>query len=213
VLLREYDFQPQERTWIHGTQMNEAMQQVSGNSEPATLLPALNSILAKYPDFAVGYIARLASLCQSKNQAAILSDISSAQHYLGGFHEGDDYLASLLSMRAKIEHLAGDDSKAREVQHRCASVFMAFGRHGISEPTRYRRKHVVGLAAHQADSPDYQHQNHGQNNSVLSDVLTFLVAPESLNESSHFAHLPRTKSSLTLRVAVAERRCIRGVAR
>ena len=69
------------------------------------------------------------------------------------------------------------------------------------------------MAAHQSNRPHNKHQNYGQDNSVLSNVLTFLVAEESLNESFHFAHLQKTKSSLPLRVAVAECRYIRGVAR
>jgi len=94
--------------------LGEAMEQVVNKSSPAALLPALDRILAKYPDYAVGYVMRVGSLCEGNDRAAILSNINSALRYIGNSRIGKDSLGSLLSMRAKIEHANGDDGSAME---------------------------------------------------------------------------------------------------
>ena len=94
--------------------LGEAMQQVGNKSSPAVLLPALDRILAKYPDYSDGYVMRLGSLCEGNDRAAILSDINSALKYIGNSRTGKDSVGSLLSMRAKIEYAHGDDGSAME---------------------------------------------------------------------------------------------------
>jgi tetratricopeptide (TPR) repeat protein len=93
--------------------LGEAMQQV-GNKGPAALLPALDRILAKYPDYSDGYVMRLGSLCDGSDRTAILSNVNSALKYVSNSRTGKDSPGSLLSMRAKVEHTNGDDSAAME---------------------------------------------------------------------------------------------------
>jgi tetratricopeptide (TPR) repeat protein len=85
----------------------DAMKSVASN-KPDALLPALNQILAKYPDFSKGYLMRLGALCEGNDLSAISSDVNNALKYL----IGNTSLSSLLSMRAKVEHANGDDSAA-----------------------------------------------------------------------------------------------------
>jgi hypothetical protein len=82
--------------------------------KPSTLLPALNQILAKYPDFAAGYVMRLAARCESNDLAAIASDIDNALKYRTDASAGDISLLSLLSMKAKIEFANRDEKAAIE---------------------------------------------------------------------------------------------------
>jgi hypothetical protein len=70
--------------------LGEAMQQAGNNSNPAALQPALNRILAKYPDYSDGYVMRLGSLCESNDRAAILSNVNSALKYVGNSRTGKD---------------------------------------------------------------------------------------------------------------------------
>jgi tetratricopeptide (TPR) repeat protein len=91
--------------------LGNAMQQVGSNSNPAALLPALDRILAKYPDYSDGYVMRLGSLCSGNDRSTILSNINSALKYANS-RTGKDSTSSLLSMRAKIEHANGDDTDA-----------------------------------------------------------------------------------------------------
>jgi len=95
----------------------DAMQQAGNDNNkggPAALLPALDRILAKYPDYSDGYVMRLGSLCDGSDRAAILSNINSALKYVSNSRSGKDSPGSLLSMRAKVEHGNGDDSAAME---------------------------------------------------------------------------------------------------
>ncbi|TCK68449.1 tetratricopeptide repeat protein [Acidipila rosea] len=92
--------------------LGDAMKEIRGNSDPNALLPALDSILAKYPDYGDGYVMRLASLCNGKNHAAILSDINNALKYNTTSEDATDTKASMLSMKAKLEHDGGDDTAA-----------------------------------------------------------------------------------------------------
>ena len=71
------------------------------NNKPAALLPALNQILAKYPDFSDGsHEAR--RLCEGNDLIAISSDINNALKYVTSSRIGNTPLSSLLSMRAKL---------------------------------------------------------------------------------------------------------------
>ena len=90
----------------------DAMQQVGNKSDPAALRPALDRIIAKYPDYSDGYIMRLGSLCDGSDRTAILSNVNNALKYLGTSRAFKGSPSSLLSMRAKIEHTNGDDSAA-----------------------------------------------------------------------------------------------------
>ncbi len=49
--------------------LGEALQK-SDSRNPATLLPALNRILAQYPDFSDGYVMRAFALCDPGNDRA-----------------------------------------------------------------------------------------------------------------------------------------------
>jgi tetratricopeptide (TPR) repeat protein len=91
-------------------QMLADAMKAAGNN-PTALLPALNQILAKYPDFSDGYVMRLGALCNGNNLPAILSDINNAIKNMAS-SEVPSNLGSLLSMRAKIEHANGDDGSA-----------------------------------------------------------------------------------------------------
>ena len=94
--------------------LGEAMQQAGNNSNPAALQPALNRILAKYPDYSDGYVMRLGSLCEGNDRVAILANANSALKYVGNSRTGKDSTAGLLSIRAKIEHTNGEDTHAIE---------------------------------------------------------------------------------------------------
>jgi tetratricopeptide (TPR) repeat protein len=89
----------------------DAMKSV-GSGKPDALLPALNQILAKYPDYSDGYVMRLGALCEGNDLIAISADINKALKYLGSSRIGSSSLSSLLSMRAKIEHSNRDDKAA-----------------------------------------------------------------------------------------------------
>jgi tetratricopeptide (TPR) repeat protein len=55
---------------------------------------------------------RLSSLCEGNDRKAILSDVKNALKFIKNSRTGEDSLISLLSMRAKIEHLDGNDDAA-----------------------------------------------------------------------------------------------------
>jgi tetratricopeptide (TPR) repeat protein len=92
--------------------LGDAMKQTQGNNDPNALLPALNRILAKYPDYGDGYAMRLGSLCSGKDHAAILSDVNNALKYNTSSENAKDTQAAMLSMKAKLEHDGGDDAGA-----------------------------------------------------------------------------------------------------
>jgi tetratricopeptide (TPR) repeat protein len=94
--------------------VGQAMKEIQGNTSPDALLPALNHILSKYPDYADGYVLRLGPLCNGKDRAAILSDINSALKYEASSENTKDTRASVLSMKAKLEHDDGDDAAAMQ---------------------------------------------------------------------------------------------------
>jgi tetratricopeptide (TPR) repeat protein len=83
-----------------------------GKMDTATLLPALNRILAKFPDFSDGYTARATLLfCELGDTASALSDINNALKHVGNSLVKES-APSLLSMRAKIEYANGDYAAA-----------------------------------------------------------------------------------------------------
>jgi tetratricopeptide (TPR) repeat protein len=90
----------------------EAMNNIKDENSPDALLPALNRILAKYPDYGDGYTLRLISLCNGKDRAATLLDINSALKYKSNLENASETNVSILAMRAKIEHDEGDDVAA-----------------------------------------------------------------------------------------------------
>jgi tetratricopeptide (TPR) repeat protein len=94
--------------------VGQAMKETQGNSSPDALLPALNRILSKYPDYADGHVLRLGSLCNGKDRAATLSDIKSALKYETSSENAKGTHASMLSMKAKVEHDDGDDAAAMQ---------------------------------------------------------------------------------------------------
>jgi len=72
------------------------------------MLPALDRILAKYPDFADGYVFRIGALCESNDRRRAISDLNSALKFIGNSRTGKDSIGSLLSMRAKLAYADGD---------------------------------------------------------------------------------------------------------
>jgi tetratricopeptide (TPR) repeat protein len=81
-------------------------------SDPAALLPALNQILAKYPDYSDGYVARSFALCGGNDRAAIMSSIGSALKFIGTSRTGKDSIGSLLALQAKMEYANEDFAAA-----------------------------------------------------------------------------------------------------
>ena len=94
----------------------DAMNNSGQNSDPTALLPAVNKIIAKYPDYSDAYLMRLGALCNGNDRAAIMSDINNALRFKGNSLVGKDTKSfnSLLSMRGKIEHENGDDRAAMD---------------------------------------------------------------------------------------------------
>lgn len=88
------------------------MQKLGNNSKTEALLPALDRILDKYPDYSDGYTMRLATLCSGKDLKAIFLNVNNALKYADTSRGGKDSRNGLLSMRAKIEHSQGQDSEA-----------------------------------------------------------------------------------------------------
>jgi tetratricopeptide (TPR) repeat protein len=88
--------------------LGEALQKPD-MSKPAALLPALNRILAQYPDFADGYIMRAFALCDPGNdRAAIAEDLKRALNSIANVRFGKTSVASLLSTLAKMEYVSGN---------------------------------------------------------------------------------------------------------
>jgi hypothetical protein len=80
-------------------------------SDPAVLLPVLNRVLTEFPDYSDGYAMRAGLLCSGGDRAAVLADINSALEHRHNSRV-EKSAASLFSMRAKIEHLNGNDDDA-----------------------------------------------------------------------------------------------------
>jgi tetratricopeptide (TPR) repeat protein len=79
---------------------------------PTTLLPALNRILAQYPDFSNGFILRVGELCKGIDRGAIMADLDRALKLIDASPVRTDSIGTLLSMRAKIESTNGDYAAA-----------------------------------------------------------------------------------------------------
>lgn len=91
----------------------DAMKNI-GSDKPAALMLAVNQILTKFPDFADGYVMRLATRCEGTDLAATASDIDSAIKYRTDALAGATSLPALLSMKAKIEFSNRDEKAAIE---------------------------------------------------------------------------------------------------
>jgi len=72
------------------------------------LLPALDRILAKYPDFADGYIFRLGAFCENDDRRRAAADVNSALKSMGNSRTMKDTLGAFISMRAKLAYTDGD---------------------------------------------------------------------------------------------------------
>src|SRR5262249_12383076 len=76
------------------------------------MLPAINRVIAAYPEYAPAYVMRLAALCEGNDKDAILSDINNALKFSESSQAFGESLkqsfGSLYGMRAKIEYLKGD---------------------------------------------------------------------------------------------------------
>jgi hypothetical protein len=72
------------------------------------MLPALDRILTRYPDFADGYVFRVGALCETNDRRRAMSDLNSAIKFIGNSLTGKDSIRSLLSMRAKLAYADGD---------------------------------------------------------------------------------------------------------
>jgi tetratricopeptide (TPR) repeat protein len=91
----------------------DAMKNIGTDKTPAMML-AVNQILAKFPDFAEGYVMRLATRCEGTDLAAIGSDIDNALKYRASAMAGAISQPALLSMKAKIEFANKDEAAAIE---------------------------------------------------------------------------------------------------
>jgi tetratricopeptide (TPR) repeat protein len=91
--------------------LGEAMENFD-KSDLAALLPALNQILAKYPDFSDGHIMRAAVLCEGNDRVAIMADRDRALKFIDTSRTGKDSIGSLLSMQAKMEYANEDYAAA-----------------------------------------------------------------------------------------------------
>jgi tetratricopeptide (TPR) repeat protein len=80
----------------------------------STLLPALNQILAKYPDYSDGYVMRLFAFCEDNDRRGAMSDLSSALKFIDASRTGKDSVGSLLSTRAKLTFADGDYAGAMD---------------------------------------------------------------------------------------------------
>jgi len=96
--------------------LSEALD-VGNKHGSAARLPALDRVIAKYPDYSEAYVMRLGVLCDGQDRTAILVDINNALKYIGSSRMARDLPdteGSLLSIRALIEHTHGDDFAAME---------------------------------------------------------------------------------------------------
>jgi tetratricopeptide (TPR) repeat protein len=75
--------------------------------DDGTVSPALDRILAKYPEFADGYVFRLNGLCNRNDLRRAIVDVNSAIQFAGKSRVRET-LASLLAMRAKLMYANGD---------------------------------------------------------------------------------------------------------
>jgi tetratricopeptide (TPR) repeat protein len=72
------------------------------------LLPVLDRILAKYPEFADGYVFRLGVFCENGDRLRAASDVNSALKFMGTSRTMKETLGAFLSTRAKLAYTDGD---------------------------------------------------------------------------------------------------------
>jgi tetratricopeptide (TPR) repeat protein len=112
------------------------------------LLPALDRILTKYPDFAEGYVFRLHAFCELNEPQKVISDINNALKLMTTSRPAKDTdgslakdtSAALLSMRAKLKYAYGDYSAAMDDLDKAIGVDLAkakqFTNSGAVEPEK-----------------------------------------------------------------------------
>jgi tetratricopeptide (TPR) repeat protein len=88
-------------------QLAEATNNFSNKNLPEWL-PVLDRILAKYPDFAEGYVFRIGALCEINDRRRVISDINSALKFKDSSQSIKDGLVGWLSMQAKLAYADGD---------------------------------------------------------------------------------------------------------
>ena len=74
------------------------------------------------------------------------------------------------------------------------SLKTALIRGGSLKRTRYGRKRVVRIASDQANRTNHQHQNHGQHDRILGDVLAPVV-PQLAQKMTHIRTPSRANST------------------
>jgi tetratricopeptide (TPR) repeat protein len=84
---------------------------IPAKNDVNAMLPALNHVIASYPEYAPAYVMRLGALCEGSDKDAVLSDIDSALKFSSSqaFSEiMKQSVGSVYGMRAKIKYLKGD---------------------------------------------------------------------------------------------------------
>jgi tetratricopeptide (TPR) repeat protein len=98
---------------INKVDLPARMQELAGATnnfskvDPTAMLPALDRILAKYPEFADGYVFRLYAFCESNDRRKAMSDINNAIKFMDNSLVKDNF-RSLVSTRAKLLFADGD---------------------------------------------------------------------------------------------------------
>jgi tetratricopeptide (TPR) repeat protein len=88
----------------------------------ALSLPALNQLLAQYPDYADGYTFRVGALCEAANDTnAISSDLTSAIRLIDQSSTEKDSFVSLQAMQAKMEFQRGNFAGALDLLERAVA--------------------------------------------------------------------------------------------
>ena len=91
--------------------LEEAIQ--ANKSDAHAMLPAIDRIIASYPEHAPAYVMRLGELCEGSDKDAIHSDITNALKFFAGPETFSSKTlrqsaGPLYGMRAKIKYLEGD---------------------------------------------------------------------------------------------------------
>jgi tetratricopeptide (TPR) repeat protein len=86
---------------------------ITNGKNVQAMLPALNRIIALYPEYAPTYVMRLGALCEGSDKDAVVSDINNAFKFSSNITETfsetmKQSLGSFYGMRAKIEYLKDD---------------------------------------------------------------------------------------------------------
>lgn len=121
-------------------QMLADAMKASGTAGINGMGPALERIIAKYPDYPDAYVFRLEALCKGSDRAAIVSTVNHALKYIANSHFSSDSASSLYSMRAKAEHDGGYDKDALDdldkVLHSNAEKALDFANSGATAPEK-----------------------------------------------------------------------------